>query len=269
MKLWEDKNMKYFKLYKQFLKINTMKALVYRGNLFLSCILVILESIATFFSVKIVFNHIHSIAGWNFADMMVLSGVFMFTHAISWLLFRASLGRLDILISRGDLDWMLVKPVDTQFLATMHEIDIEDAARGIVGVAVIVLGLQGHSTLQVLTSLPLFLVTFLCGQIVLYSVSLSFKTVSFKSIEGWATNAIYSRFHELARYPTDIYRGIMKIIYTFVFPLAFIATVPAKALLGTISLPFFLLAITMAFVSFLVSRMVWKWALRGYSSASS
>lgn len=261
--------MKYFKLYKQFFRINLIKSLAFRGNFILGMFLVTVESLATYVSVKIVFHHIHSIAGWNYNDMLVLSGVFMTTHALAWLFFKASLQQLDILINRGDLDWLLVKPVDAQFIASSHDIDIEDAARGVVGVVIMYLGLRGTSPIIVATHLPALITTLLCGQMVIYSLCLVLKTISFKSIQGWATNAIFWRFHDLARYPTDIYRGIMRTVYTFVFPLAFVATVPARALLGRLSAGYFAGSLLAGLGTFMVCRIIWKWALKSYSSASS
>lgn len=260
---------KYLKIYFLFFRINVLKALAYRGNFFLGFILVAFESMTTLLTIKIVFNHLQSIVGWSYADMLVLSGTFMITNALAWLLFKAGINSLDGLINKGQLDVYLVKPIDTQFLVTVNDIDIEDAARGLIGIGLIAFGMHGVGVASTLLRLPAYIFLLLMGQVVIYSISTAVKTISFKSIQGWSTNAIAWRFHDLARYPTDIYRGIMKIIYTFVFPLAFIATVPSKALLGRVSPLLFGGAILAAAGTFVVSRLIWKWALGTYSSASS
>lgn len=260
---------KYLKIYSQFFRINLLKSLAYRGNFLLGLILVIFESMTTLLTIKIVFNHLHSIENWSYSDILVLSGTFMITNALAWLLFKAGINNLDRLINQGQLDGYLVKPIDTQFLVTVSDIDIEDAARSIVGFVLIAIGMKGIGIGEVLLRLPVYMILLLLGQIIIYSISLSIKTISFKSIQGWSTNAIAWRFHDLARYPTDIYRGIMRIIYTFVFPLAFIATVPAKALLGRVSPVLFGGAVMAAAFTFVISRLIWKWALKTYSSASS
>lgn len=243
--------------------------MAYRKNFLLGTVLVSFESIIIFIAVKIIFNHIGDIAGWSFNDTLVLSGIFMITHAIAWLFYKGGISQMDQLINKGDLDWLLVKPVDTQFLATCHRVDVEDGARSIVGIAVIIIGLQNAPVFETLIMLPVFLLTFICGQIILYSISLAIKTISFKSIQGWSTNSISWRFHELARYPTDIYKGTLRIIYTYIFPLIFIATVPAKALTGRITVSLVFGSILAATLTFLISRQIWKFALKRYSSASS
>ncbi len=259
--------MKYLRVYFRFFRINTMKAFAYRGNFFLGLVLVSFESLTFLFAVTFLFQHIDSIAGWSEKDMLVLTGVFMITQALAWLLYKASVSNLDRLIQRGELDMHLVKPIDSQFLISVYDIDLEDAARGLVGFGLIFFGLQANP-LTILASLPIFLITLMIGQVIIYSISLAIKTISFKSIQGWSTNAIAWRFHELARYPTDMYTGTMRMVYTYIFPLAFVATVPTKALLGSLSLSFFLLAFVVGASSFLACRLIWKWALKHYSSAS-
>lgn len=261
---------RYFRLYRRLLTMNLMKALMYRGNLWLAFSLTALESVTLFLVVTILFQHITTIRGWSYEDNIVLSGVFLLTLGIGWITYRGGLRDLDIIINRGDLDAMLTKPIDPQFLATIHRIDIEDTGRAVVGLVLIGYGLvTGGSLSHPLFTIPLFLFTFFCGQVVLYSIHLAIKTISFKSIEGWAVESLHWRFHDLAKYPTDIYTGTLRIIYTFVLPLAFIATVPAKALVGGLSVWLVIGSLVAAIASFILSRFIWQHALRGYTSASS
>ncbi len=243
--------------------------MAYRTRFWMYFVLTGFESVVVFLSLKIIFIHIYDIAGWSYADMLVLVGTFMLTHSLAWLTFKGGVGDLDRRIKDGQLDWLIVKPIDTQFLVSMNRIDIEDSGRSVIGIAAIIMGLKGSSIFGVLINLPLFILTLFLGQVVLYSFMLSTKSISFKSIEGWATNSVAWRFHELARFPTDIYRGALRIIYTFVFPLTFIATVPAKVLTGKFNFYMLIGAIIAASLTFTISRIIWKYALSTYSSASS
>lgn len=260
---------KYIKLYKSFLRANVMKTLAYRGNFWLSFFLTAVESIMVFFGLAILFLHIDNIAGWSYSDMLVLIGVFTLTHALAWMLFKGGVGDLDKVINKGDLDWYLIKPIDTQFIVTFQRIDIVDSGRSLVGIALIAYGLKDASLFGTLINLPLFIVTIFLGQIILYSITLAVKTVSFKSIQGWATSAISWRFHDIARYPTTIYQGMLRFIYTFIFPLLFIATVPAQALMGNLELHLLFGAFVAAAMSLCIVRIIWNKALSTYSSASS
>jgi ABC-2 type transport system permease protein len=260
---------RYLKLYLSFLRTNILKTVEYRANFLFGLLMVMFESATVYIGLVVLFDHIGEIAGWTYHDMLVLVGIFMITHALAWLFYKASINHLDRFITNGDLDWLLIKPVDTQFLVSVHRIDLEDAGRSLVGIAVIIAGLQGTSFSQLAIGIPLCIILLLAGQVILYSITLAIKTISFKSIQGWGVNSIYWRFHDLARYPTDIYRGIIRVVYTFVFPLIFIATVPAKALTGRLTLTLFVGALVAAALSFFLARRIWLFALSHYSSASS
>jgi ABC-2 type transport system permease protein len=246
-----------------------MKDMAYRAHFLFMSGLTALESIMTFLVTTIIYSHIKTIAGWSYYDALVLIGVVMMSYSFSWLFYRGGLNDFDRVINRGDFDWMLVKPVDPQFMATINRIDIEDAARSIVGIIIISYGLSGSSLFTIGPRLFLFLITFLCGQMVIYAIYLSFKTIAFKAIQGWATNSIAYRLQELAEYPTDIYRGSLRVLYTYFLPIIFIATVPAKSLTGKLTWQLFLGSIVAAVLSFVISRAIWKFALKRYSSASS
>lgn len=261
--------MRLLKLYRTFFRFNLMADMAYRETFLFGLFLTCLESLAVFAGVVILFRHVDSIAGWSYEHMLVLLGIFILSNAAAWLLFRAGISDLDQIINKGDLDGYLVKPVDTQLLVAIQRIDIEDAGRSLVGLALIIFGMRGHPITEILTRLPVFFVLFFSGQVVLYSVQLIFKSVSFKSIQGWATNSIGWRFHELAQFPTDIYRSVMRVVYTFVFPLAFVVTVPAKALTRELTVALFFGSIFAALGTFTAARLIWKLALRNYSSASS
>ena len=246
-----------------------MKRFSYRANFWWRMSLTTAESLTILLAINIIFGHVGSIAGWTYHEMLVLIGTFMIADTFAWFTYKGGIHVFDELISKGTLDWLLVKPVDAQFLAATHRIDIDDAGRTLVGVGLLIYGLQFTPLRETLMMLPAYILLILCGQAVLYSVMIIVKTISFKSIHGWATNAVSFRFQELARYPTDIYTGMLHTLYTFILPLAFIATVPAKALTGKLTFSLVLGALSVAIISLSISRLIWKKALKGYSSAGS
>jgi len=66
-----------------------------------------------------------------------------------------------------------------------------------------------------------------------------------------------------------IYRGAVRVLLTFIVPIAFITTFPASALLGRIDPTTTIIGFAFGIGSFIVSNRFWRFALRYYSSASS
>jgi ABC-2 type transport system permease protein len=58
-------------------------------------------------------------------------------------------------------------------------------------------------------------------------------------------------------------------ILTFLVPVAFAVTVTAEGLTGRLTLQTLLLAVALALVMLLVSRLFWRFGIRYYSGASA
>ena len=74
---------------------------------------------------------------------------------------------------------------------------------------------------------------------------------------------------DVARWPSNVFRGVLAILFTYVLPLALMTTYPALALLGRLRVTTGLgaLAGTLVFAAF--ARVVWSLSIRRYTSASS
>ncbi len=81
--------------------------------------------------------------------------------------------------------------------------------------------------------------------------------------------AYYNMF-SLTRVPDAAFSGAARALFTIVIPVLLVANVPVKVLLG--KMDSFIeagLLVAMSLVCFLISSVVWRAALRNYSSASS
>ena len=71
------------------------------------------------------------------------------------------------------------------------------------------------------------------------------------------------------RYPATVYPAWLRIIVTFVIPIAVATTIPLQGLRGDLGLNQVLIFIAIGFISFWVASIVWKAGLKRYSGASS
>jgi ABC-2 type transport system permease protein len=63
--------------------------------------------------------------------------------------------------------------------------------------------------------------------------------------------------------------GGLRILLTFIVPIAFMTTFPAAALIGKLEPIYLAIAPLMAAALLFASRSFWRFALRSYTSASS
>ena len=71
------------------------------------------------------------------------------------------------------------------------------------------------------------------------------------------------------RYPVSVYPPALRLLFTFVLPVAFLTTVPAEALIGRGAWPWAAGSLLVAFLALVGTLLFWHFALRHYTSASS
>ena len=109
------------------------------------------------------------------------------------------------------------------------------------------------------------------GAAVHYSIMFALATLSFWIVR--AQGLIYGYFNlvNISRYPSEVFGGAFRWIFTWLIPVIVVANIPARILVRASIRPAGLM-MELAFVSALtvyLSRGFWLFALRRYSSASS
>lgn len=269
MKVMASSLKKYFQIILQLQKFNLMKRMAYPAS-FLNLLATILFVMFLYiFFIKINFSYITSLAGWTFYQVLAIVGTYMIIEGIMWIFFN-NLNSFSEYIKDGTLDGLLLKPVDTQFFLSFSHGDFADIVRVVTGSSVlfwVTRNIAGISFMQVF----LFLLALLNGIIILYSFNLILRCISFWTIGVTSLWFLTDRLFDSSQYPVDIYsQKIVRGIFTFVIPLAFVATVPAKMLTwAVIDWKFLFLSFVMALLFFSLARWFWKFSLKHYSSASS
>ena len=81
---------------------------------------------------------------------------------------------------------------------------------------------------------------------------------------------LFVSIFDAARWPADVFRGLLRFFFTWVVPLAIMTTFPARALLGKDFGPVDAAAALLGAVAFAAfSRVVWLRSIGRYTSASS
>ena len=71
------------------------------------------------------------------------------------------------------------------------------------------------------------------------------------------------------RYPSTVYPAWLRVIVTFVIPIAVAMTVPLQALRGDLNGGQILLYLGIGAASFAIASQVWRFGVKRYSGASS
>ncbi|EKE25652.1 MAG: hypothetical protein ACD_5C00080G0001 [uncultured bacterium] len=260
---------KYLVVFLHLKKLELMSVMAYPVPFFVSVFAVILVMGLSILFFKVNFSFIDNISGWNYYQILAVLASYMILEGLMWFFF-AMLNPINHFIRQGFMDSIILKPIDSQFLASFWKGDLEDIMRVFVGIFLLKISIVNTLGFNMM-HLVLYLVMLFNGVVIFYSLALVMRTVSFWVIDGSGVWLLIERISGSSQYPTDIYYNkIVRGTFTFIIPLAFMTTVPAKILTNNIiDWKLVGLSFGMCLVFFIGSRWFWKFSLNHYASASS
>jgi ABC-2 type transport system permease protein len=208
-----------------------------------------------------------TIAGWDLDEALLVVAWFTLLRGLLEGAVSPALVAVVERIRKGTLDFVLLKPADAQFLVStakfepVHLVDVF-AALGLAVYAFMRLG-RWPAPLDVAVALALTI----AAAALLYSVAVLVVASAFWVVRVDNLIYLFNSVFDAGRWPSTVWKGALRIIFTFIIPLALMTSWPAMALLGRLSLTTALAAIGGAAAFVLLSRLVWLRAIGHYTSA--
>lgn len=262
---------RYFNIWLMQLKNGLSQRMVYPINFLMMCLGVFLSMSMTIIFIHSIFGFVDQFAGWSRSEAMVVVATYMIIEGFLWATV-ACLGGVAINVRTGFFDILLTKPINTQFLVSVWRADPEDWVRVIVAAFVLFFNVPALSLSNnelLINGLGYIFFVFNAYMIV-YSVFLVVKTISFWLIEVRSLHHIGESIIQSSKYPIDIFfHKIVRIIFSTAIPLAFIATVPAQVMIHGPKLGLMIYSTLIAVIFFYLSRRFFLLGLKHYESASS
>jgi ABC-2 type transport system permease protein len=110
-------------------------------------------------------------------------------------------------------------------------------------------------------------VAMLAAVVVLYSLWMLTVSAAFYLVRVDNLSQLFNAVFDAARWPVGVFPRAVRLVFTFVVPLAVMTTFPAKALLGTLGPAPLAGALAGAAIAFAVARLVWSASIARYTSA--
>ena len=222
---------------------------------------------------RTVFAKTNAIAGWNEPEYLFFVGCYFALNGLIETLFLENCNDFAEMVRSGDLDFLLLKPIDEQFLITCRKFDWATVPNVLMGVGLMIISLiQMHWQFDLMRLLA-FCVFFVCGLILAYSFMLVLTSLSVWLVRNQNLMEMWWLFSSLARYPKEIFNQSwaepLGRLFTYVIPILLVVNVPARVMVKSLDpwmIGFMFLATAVAFI---LSRMFFMRALRSYRSASS
>lgn len=259
---------RHLRIYRTFVVSSFNRELEFRANFIAKLIQNVLWIGFAVAIVLVVFANTKSIAGWTQPTVLVLTGTAAAMTSISAGLFF-SLMDIPGQVRQGTLDFVVTKPIDAQMWVSLRRVNFDQVGPLSFGIALLIYGLKVGHIHPDLWQWGAWLILLLCALGMFYSLSLALMTTAIWLVRVDNLWVLTETTSSVSRTPVDVYPASVQRLFLYFFPLAFFATIPAKALVEGFNGLWLAVGVIWAVASLIASRAFWKHATRNYASASS
>lgn len=241
--------------------------LEYRINFLVAALSSLGGLAGSLFGLALFYRTGYQFQNWSWEEALLVLGMFTLLQGFSATVLIPNLNKIVTQVQQGTLDFVLLKPISSQFWLSTRTISpwgLPDLAFGLIILfyAGTRLGLRWSDYLLGLPPLVL-------GAITLYSLWFMLGATSIWFVKIYNVTEVLRGLLEAGRFPVVAYPMAYRIFFTFIIPVAFLTTVPAQAMLQERQ-SFWLLGSTLLALGLVfIANRFWRFALRFYTSASS
>ena len=256
----------YFRSVSQYVKAR----MNYRVDFIISTIGMLFTSAATILVFRVLFTSIPNLVGWSFDEIVFIYAFYLLSITPLQLVFdHIWFLRYDLV--DGSFIKYYLKPLNSMFYYMSERMDIKGFSQLGLGLAVLIyasirLGLRWDLPHVVLLGAAL-----LSSSLVAISILVMAASTAFWLMGGsFPVLSLALKIRDFAPYPTTIFDGIFRFLFTYLIPIGFVAFYPAQLFLVPSGPP--ILAYASPFIGigfFGLACWIWKKGVDNYAGTGS
>ncbi|MGZ0168276.1 MAG: ABC transporter permease [Planctomycetales bacterium] len=270
----------YVRVWTTFLRNALVREMMFRGNFLINVITRAFWFCAQITLFEIIYRNVDTINDWTRPQYFAFMATGMLINSIIEALFMPNCANFSEMIRTGNLDFVLVKPIDTQFLISCEKMEL-----AMINQSFLALGLLTYSLFQIGEPISVMQVAAYLGFVVVgvaffYSLMIAMATTSIWLTRNQGLYDFWFYITVFARYPRSIYNGVdasrlefsemLQGTFTYAVPILLVVTVPARIIANGLSdWHYPVIGLASSTVGLIVSRMLFKRSLRSYRSSGS
>lgn len=261
---------RYLRLFALQFRISAASAMAYRANFLIEGAMSAAWTVLNLVPLIVVFAEREEIApGWDRPSALIVMAYFTGVHAVIEGMISPSLQDLVEKIRSGAFDYVLLKPVDAQAVISASRYEPWKVFDLVGAIAIIAYAFVQRGAPPAAGDVALGIVLFGAGVLATYAMWIVCAAASFWVARLDNLTFLLGSIFDVARWPVQVFRGLWRVVFTFLIPIAVMTTFPAMALLGRLNAWRTLATAGGALVMLALSRAIWRTAIRSYTSASS
>jgi ABC-2 type transport system permease protein len=247
--------------------MSLLLSMQYRLEFFLDALMSAFWTASAIVPLVVLFGARRTVSGWTWPEALLVVAAFTTLKGLLEGAIQPSLGDVVEHVRKGTLDFLLLKPVDAQFMVSTARFEPWRASNVWLGLGLFAWAFRALGRGPTWAGVGLGAALLLAGVAILYSIAILVVSLAFFVVKVDNLIYLFISVYDAARWPASIFRGGLAFVFTFVIPLAVMTTFPALALLGRLSAVHGALAVAGAAAFAVVARVVWVRSVRHYTSA--
>jgi ABC-2 type transport system permease protein len=256
---------RYWRVYRAFVRSALIRELEFKANFFAKIGQNVVWLGFFVLLISVFFGKSNQLAGWNRGEALVLGATVFIMNALTTALFPA-LNEIAEMVRTGTLDFVITRPIDSQFWVSMRKFNFEQIGTLFAGLAMLAIGV-GHWPSAI--SVGAYALSLVISVALFYALSLLLMTTSVWFIRLDNLFVLTESVSTVARFPLGIYPTGLQRFLTYGIPFAFLGTIPTLQLMRHVDGVLLAWGTGWTLVALVGSRAFWQFALARYGSASS
>ncbi len=261
--------MRYLRLFAVQLRASVQVTMQYRAEFLFGCVITLFYVFWNVVPMFVLWAQRPTIAGWSLEEAALVTAWFTFLRAILDGAVQPSLQAVVEHIRKGTLDFVLLKPADAQFLVSTARFEVFNFVDATAAVVLAVWAMHRLHRVPDAAQLATALMLTIAAAAILYAMAILVISAAFYVVRLDNLIYLFNSIFDAARWPASVFRGLWRVLFTFVVPLALMTTSPALALLGRLAPRTAAGALAGALLFVLLARAMWMRSIGHYRSASS
>lgn len=250
-------------------KISIKKFLIYRTTSLLILVFSTFFLITELLSIEILYTLVNEIGGYSREKMIILLSLTNIITSLYEFIFIDQHEELAYQIIDGELDYTLLRPVNSLLASSVKSFDLASLFNLIIPIILMKVALGNEEIVLNLTKIIATIIFIANGVIQYYLINQLIANFSFKLEKSNKLMGISEYFVDFATKPRSIFPSPIQFVFKYIIPMFLISQLPLDILYGDVTLKDTIFSIVYTAVLFALTSYTWKRAVSYYQSASS
>lgn len=267
----------YLRVWLTFFRNSLVRAMMFRGHFLIETLTQMFWIAAQLILFEIIYGRVKHIQDWSHYEYFAFIATGMLVNGLVEAFFMPNCANFSELIRTGNLDFVLLKPIDTQFLVSFESVDFPMINQVIISLGILWYSVSQLDIVVTPAHVAIYLLFVAVAVAFFYGLMIALASTSIWMGRNQSLYDFWFYVTVFARYPQNFYKQalggeIIWFSFSFILPILLVITVPARILLQKALDPgplVLVLAPASTLVFLLLSRRVFTWSLTRYRSASS